>query len=183
MCRRKSHFVPTTNVQGVSSWHAQTFTEGLLDPSTYPDRRPEKAKVRQDWPALGDAHRLDITEEEIWRQYQSIEPMTSQYNSKKIWPAYDVTTVNQFTITSKAKNPERLVQLGNWFFTKEGSLATNCGVENGKWPGGVGGYEWTTNAEGAVCHNLVYQEDKYTNFNDFRDKAITPRRFPYLVRY
>lgn len=159
------------------------FTEGLLDPEYFTQTDDQrKAKVRQGLAgAFGrDAHWLDITEEEIWRQYQSIEPMTSQFNSKKIWPAHDVTTINQFTITSKAKNPERLVQLGNWFFTKEGSLATNCGVENGKWSGGVGGYEWTTNDEGVECHKLVYQEDKYDNYNDFRDKAITPRRFPYL---
>lgn len=159
------------------------FTEGLLDQEYFTQTHDQrKAKLSQGLAgAFGlSASWLDIPDKNIRSQYGNIEPMTSQYNSEKIWPAHDTKLLNQFVITSHAESPERLVELANWFYTAEGTLASNVGVENGKWSGGEGGYEWTKTDEGIDCHILVYPEDKYPNFVDFRLKVITPRSFPYV---
>ena len=100
------------------------FTEGLLDPEYFTQTDDQrKAKVRQGLAgAFGrDAHWLDITEEEIWRQYQSIEPMTSQFNSKKIWPAHDVTTLTNLQLPARLKIPK------DWY-----SLATGSSRRKGR---------------------------------------------------
>jgi putative aldouronate transport system substrate-binding protein len=158
------------------------FTEGLLDQEYFTQNADQySAKLSQGLVGafIYDAHWTVMPDETLWRQYESIDPLISEFNKEKIWPAYDVRLINQWTITNQAEKPENLVRLLNWFYTKEGTLASNAGVENGKWPGGEGGYEWTTNDDGVVCHKLIYP-DKYTSFNDFRMKVITPRVFPYL---
>lgn len=158
------------------------FSEGLLDQEYFTQNNDQRlAKLSQGLiGAFGDnANWTVMPEKDMWIQYVGIVPMTSEFNSEKIWPAHDVRLIRGFAITNQAKDPENLVRVGNWFYTNEGSIASNAGVENGKWPGGAGGYEWTTNEEGLECFKLVVPE-AFTSYNNFREQVITPHIFPYL---
>ncbi len=97
---------------------------------------------------------VNAPDEEWYKAYDSIPPMTSEYNSVQMWPCNDVGVVGKFIITKNAPHPERLMKILDWCLSEEGYLAINMGYERGSWEEYKDyGYE------------LTWDDDEHTGFS------------------
>lgn len=98
------------------------YAEGLLDNEYFTQTDDQyKAKLAQgvvgafnDW-----ASWLNIPEDEIWMQYTSNTPMTSESFTEKRWGARDLQLVRQFVITNQCEDPQDLMRLANFTMTDD----------------------------------------------------------------
>ncbi|HHV60655.1 MAG TPA: extracellular solute-binding protein [Clostridiaceae bacterium] len=157
------------------------YSEGLIDKECFSQSDDQyKAKGAMNlYGAFSEVFYTFITDPEIHKQFDAIPPLTSEVNDKQIWPSNDGKLNNALVITSKCKKPEALVAFMNWVYTQEGTLTMRAGVENGKWEGGEGGWQWTQLDNGEKAVELIIPEG-YKNFNDFRNLTITPMVLPFV---
>ena len=161
------------------------YTEGLLDNEYFTqDADQFNAKDAQDlygafcWYSSGINH----LEEEDFKQYDGIEPMTSAYNDEKIWPATEMTTLGKFIITKNCENPERLMKIMDWCYSEDGYLTILNGWEmdtNEEYPGY--GYKKEWNDEHTELAIDFYGPDGvqdppegYESYSSFRYAVIAP---------
>lgn len=87
-------------------------------------------------------------EEAIEYGYVMFEPLTSEFNDEKLWPAYDMKRVGEIVINSECENPERLLMALDWLLSEEVSIAYAYGWEkdtNPEYPGYGHVAEWNGN--------------------------------------
>lgn len=156
------------------------YTEGLLDQEYFSQTDDQrKAKQAQGLVAAFTDHAawLNITDETIWRQYGAIEPMTSAYNSTKMWPAKDAILYGALVITNKVKDPakvEKLMKFADWCYSEEGTVALWRGPEKGSMPNAPE-YGWYfENVNGANLRKYSFPQDKYKSYSAWLTAEIKP---------
>ena len=97
------------------------FTEELIDPEYFTQAQDQfTAKLASGVTGafVDFAHWLNISDENIWRQYGSNAPLTSQYNDQQIWPGHEFSVQGQqWIITDKCDDPQDLMRLLDYLFT------------------------------------------------------------------
>ncbi len=104
----------------------------------------------------------------------NLHPLTSEYNETPIHPgrAQEVDKYGM-VITDKCSEEKAIlaIKLLDYFYSQEGTFLIKCGPEYGAWGDMIdGGYVRHEDADGTVSYELVYDEDKYTGYWEFRIK-------------
>lgn len=157
----------------------QYYSEGLLDVDYFTQSDEQlSAKI-----ATGDvgcymrwANWLDVTDPELYREWETIVPLTSAYNDTPIWPSLDVSTIGQMVLTDKCTEIDTAMALADWSFTEEAYLVSVAG-----WPLGTEGYEggYTVEDFGMLdgVHYFVptseYDTEKYANSAQWREQHVS----------
>jgi putative aldouronate transport system substrate-binding protein len=123
---------------------------------------------------------LIMTDEEGYSQYESPEPLVSEYNDTQMWPAKTTVLSGGVAVTNVCEYPEAIVRLMDWFCTLEGTLIAQYGPENGTWEGGEGG--WTLVTKDGVTGYEVAWPEKYANYNEFRKQELNPMALPIMSK-
>lgn len=161
------------------------YTEGLLDNEYFTQTEDQfKAKIAQGIVGCFTdfAQWLNMPDTAVWSNWNTIDPMTSELNPKKVWPRSDVAKAGGMTIINGTVQPERLLQLVDWSFTDEGARATVDGPKLGEWKEFPDvGYEippvderfkdWKVPPDMTIYH---FPEDKYANEGEWTDDVVTP---------
>jgi len=156
------------------------YTEKLIDPE-YFTQTDEQRKAKQAQGLVASftdyAAWLNIPDETIWRQYGSIEPMTSAVNSKKLWPAKDAILYGALAITNKVSDPEKiekLMKFADWCYSEEGTTALWRGPEKRSIPGAPD-YGWYfEEVNGVKLRKYAFPEDKYKSSSAWIAAEIKP---------
>lgn len=156
------------------------YSEGLIDPEYFSQTDDlRKSKEAQGLVASFTDHAawLNIPDENIWRQYGSIEPMTSAYNDKKLWPAKDAILYGALAITNKVKDEAKIIKLMkfcDWCYSEEGTTALWRGPEKGTIPGQPDyGWYWEE-VDGVKLRKYAYPQDKYKSYSEWIAAEIKP---------
>lgn len=167
------------------------YKEGLIDSEYFTQTEDQfAAKIVQGQIAsyTDYAHWLRNSDEKYWGQYNAVEPMTSKYNSEKIWPAYDVSPLGAFVITKECDDPQDLIRFANWCYDMDNSNDCIQGVPVGEWTDDLTiGYQFNLDKDG---HNILTKKwpDSYETYSEFSCAVITPRygifpTIPYVDFY
>lgn len=114
-------------------------------------------------------------DETIWRQYDILEPLTSEYNSVKKGSCRDAYAFGKIMITNKCENPEKVMEIVDWLFTEEGTMSVVFGFEQGTVEGQEEygyTYEWLDEKTFSVEEH--YDESKYANLNEWKWFEVVP---------
>lgn len=156
------------------------YSEELIDQEYFSQTEDlRKAKAAQGLVASFTDHAawLNISDENIWRQYGSIEPMTSEFNSTKIWPSKDAILYGALAITNKVDVPakvEKLMKFADWCYSEEGTYALWRGPKKGTLAGQPD-YGWYfENVDGANLRRYAFPEDKYESHSKWIAAEIKP---------
>ncbi len=175
-------FVPADeHFKDALAWMKQLYDEELLDPEYFTQTADQvNAKQSQmiagcftDW-----AQWLDITDPEMYNQYDGITPLTSDVNTTPIWPATDFQGVGTFCITDKCQNIDKVLEIADWAVTFDGY----CTLLGGEELGSVEGFEdqgytleYFDESYGENALTLNYTRDpKYDNETQWRESVISP---------
>lgn len=154
------------------------YAEGLLD-NEYFSQSSDQADAKDTkylYGACGSwASWVRQSDETIWRQYDIMEPLTSEYNDVKMAPAQDLNKVGNFVITKKCQNPEKLMQIVDWCFSIEGCMAISNGFEKGTVEGQEE-YGYTCNwvDDKTVEVKVAYDETKWDDLLSWRLAEVMP---------
>ena len=66
-----------------------------------------------------------------YESHGAVEPITSSFNSKKIWPQSRGISIGKMVASSKSKIPEVIARFADWFFTDQAALYAFDGPEAG----------------------------------------------------
>ena len=153
-------------------------TEGLLHPD-YFTQTQDQSNAKETNHLYGAycyyACWVNQPDETIWREYDGLDPMVSEYNSTQIWPARDFNQCGNFMITKNCSNPEKLMEILDWLFSFEGTLAISAGCELGKNPDRPDcgyTYEWVDDSTLQI--DTVYPEDEYDSDMNYNYAEIGP---------
>lgn len=156
------------------------YSEELIDQEYFSQTDDlRKAKQAQGLVACFTDHAawLNIPDEDIWRQNGSIEPMTSEFNSKKIWPSKDAILYGALAITNKVNDPakvEKLMKFCDWCYSEEGTTALWRGPEIGSLADQPD-YGWYfEEVDGANLRKYAFPEDKYESHSKWIAAEIKP---------
>lgn len=158
------------------------YTEGLMNKDYFTISEEERiatlaTKVAgsfTDW-----AQWLYLSEPADWQQWQAIDPLTSEYNSEKIWSATDVSLTHALCITNKCENVDRLIELADWFFEDEGILSDGQGPALGEWEEYPEyGWEFIRDEDGYGEFVSHYPEDSYDTWNAWMHDVVSPWDWP-----
>ena len=129
---------PTSeNFKAVIEFFAQAYQDGLLD--------PDYATMTQEtyWEKLSSGRTMSICDNNSFigrvfnpalsqvdedAAFDIVPPLenefgqTRQYRYNKDWTEFTI-------VSSQVQNPEKIVQFMNWFYTEEGRMITNFGIE------------------------------------------------------
>jgi putative aldouronate transport system substrate-binding protein len=108
------------------------FSEKLLDNDYYTNTTVQMR-------AKGAEHRLGVylddapflVDIERYMDYDAIIPMTSQWNSKRVWTASRDFVPMRGAITSQCKYPEAAMRFLDFFYTDKGAIYSYYGPEKG----------------------------------------------------
>lgn len=178
----KVFFVPTAEHFGDAlAWMKKIYSEELLDPEYFTQSK-EQVNAKQAEGVVGAfmdwAQWMDIKSADMYAQYDGIEPLTTDVNSEKLWPAHDFRSIGFLCITDKCKNVEKLLQVMDWAFTFDAYCTVLGGAEMGSEPG------WETMGytvehldasygENALKLNYTYPE-KFSSDNEWREAMCSP---------
>lgn len=178
----KVYFVPTAEHFGDAlAWMKKLYDEELLDPEYFTQAK-EQVNAKQSQGIVGAfmdwAQWIDIKDEAMYSQYDGIEPLTTDVNSEKMWPADDFKSIGFFAVTDHCKNVEKLLEVMDWAFTFDAYCTLLGGAEMGSEPGWENmGYtiEYLDESYGENALQLIYTyPDKYANDTDFREAECSP---------
>ena len=148
------------------------WQEGLLDSETFTQNADQYTAKIQNYllgvATPGDMH-AQFTDENKKAAYSLIGPLTSEFNQTPCWIAQPCEGGNSFAVTNTCMQPQAAVKLLDYFYSDVCSTMTKCGPEEGMWDG-EGGWSKVENADGTISYNIVYDNEKYTGFWDFRCK-------------
>lgn len=133
-------FVPTQPLyKEYLAYMNKLYSEGLLD-AEYFTQTAEQYQSKQAQGVLGGyvegANWLYTPDIEVWRQYDIIEPMTSEFNSEKMWPARDVMLNGHLVITTQTDEEgiKDLMRLADYCYDFYGSTyLCQSGPKQGEW--------------------------------------------------
>lgn len=102
-------------------------------------------------------------------EYNLVGPLTSEYNSEKMWPlqASAKTQNGTFAITDKCADPVLAIKLLNYCMAEETTFMVKCGPEKGQWDG-EGGWTKIVAEDGTFTYTIEFDKDKYNGFFNFR---------------
>ncbi len=174
-------YVPTEDkFQDVLAYMHRLYQEGLLDNEYFTqakDQRDAKIASGKVGAFCDHAQWLQMTDPELYSQWDGLEPLTSDSNQTKIWAAHDVKTLGQFVITNKCADPADLLRFADWCFTQEAYLTHLGGFEVGTVPGWEGGYvlEHLDASYGENAIRMQYTVPaEYPNESKWREAVISP---------
>lgn len=150
----------------------QLFDEKLLD-QEYFTQNEEQLRAKGNNLQLGAyqyaAHFVmtGSTDPDVYGQYSVINPLTSEFNSKKVWYGDAVRMPNIF-ITNANQNQEATIRYFDYAFSDEGSLMFT-GPEYGSWEG-EGGLKW--NEDHTKCEYVT--PEGYNGMWDYLCKEVAP---------
>lgn len=166
-------FVPTDDIYiEYLTRMKQLFDEKLLD-QEYFTQNEEQLRAKGNNMQLGTyqyaAHFVmtGSTEPEIYGQYSVINPLTSEFNSEKIWYGDAVRMPNIF-LTNANQHPEATIRYFDYAFSEEGSEMFT-GPEYGAWDG-EGGVKW--NEDRTKCEYIT--PEGYNGMWDYLCKEVAP---------
>jgi putative aldouronate transport system substrate-binding protein len=153
------------------------YSEGLLDPE-YFSQTADQVNAKETNYRYGAysyyACWVNQSDKNIWSQYDGLDPMTSNYNTKQLWPARDINTAGNFIITKNVEDPKKLLEIVDWMFTREGIQELLFGYEKGTVEGMEDyGYSATWNDD-VLSVDKYYPEDKYADYNSFMLAEMCP---------
>ena len=175
----KAVWVPAEdNYQPFLAYMNKLYAEGLLDPE-YFTQTEDQSNAKETNHLYGAycyyACWVNQPDEKIWREYDGLDPMISDYNSTQMWPAKDFNQCGNFIISKHCSNPEKLMEILDWLFTFEGGLSTNIGYElgtNAERPDCGYTYEWLD--ENTLRAETFYPEDEYDSYLNFAYAEVHP---------
>lgn len=172
-------YVPAEdNYKAFLEFMNKIYTEELLD-QEYFSQTQDQVNVKETNHLYGSyayyACWVNQPDETIWREYDIMEPLTSEYNDVKKTAAMDINKCGNFSITNKCKNPEKLVEILDWFYSFDGYMAILSGYEKGSVEGQEEyGYEYEWVEDGMLEVINYYDESKYENQNAWMLAEIHP---------
>ncbi len=96
------------------------FTEGMIDKDIFTLTEVQaNAKASQGAVGLILFGAPFVVDPQRWKEYEAFIPVTSQWNSKKVWGGRGVAYPGTFLITSQCKYPEAAIRLADLYFTEE----------------------------------------------------------------
>lgn len=113
-----------------------------------------------------------------YSKYISMEPLTSQFNDKKMWPMKRTnfsTGTRSFSITSNNKHPEATMRLFDYGYSPEGGRLLRFGPEVGVIRPDAG---MVRNADGTY----TFKTPEGVSSNDYRLKEVTNFNLPKMSR-
>ncbi|MGN0764208.1 MAG: extracellular solute-binding protein, partial [Aristaeellaceae bacterium] len=178
----KVFFVPTAEHFGDAlAWMKKLFDEELLDPEYFTQSK-EQVNAKQSEGVVGAfmdwAQWIDIKDPALYSQYDGIEPLTTEVNNEKMWPAHDFRNIGFFCVTDKCQNVEKLLEIMDWAFTFDAYCTTLGGAELGSEPGWEDmGYQVEyldeSYGENALKLNYTYP-DTFSSDNEWREAMCSP---------
>lgn len=176
---KKVVYVPAEeNYQHFLEFMHTLYAEGLLD-NEYFSQSSDQADAKDTnylYGACGSwASWVRQPDEAIWRQYDIMEPLMSEYNDVKMAPAQDLNKVGNFVITKKCQNPEKLMQIADWCFSVDGCMAISNGFEKGTVEGQEE-YGYTCNwvDDKTVEVKVDYDQEKWDDVLSWRLAEVMP---------
>lgn len=172
-------YVPAVeNYQYFLEFMHKLYAEELLDPEFF-TQTGEQVNAKETNYLYGCysyyASWVNQPEETIWRQYDLLEPLTSEYNSERKVAANDISTLGKFMITKNCENPEKLMEILDWMLSEEGYWAICCGPEKGAWEEYPEyGYTYEFVNDYTITLECTFDESEYANVNEWRQSEITP---------
>ena len=70
-------------------------------------------------------------DKEFWDDWCSVKPLTSQYNDKQQWKAFDSISVGQWAVSAESEHGELLAKVADFFFSDIGTIYAWYGPMNG----------------------------------------------------
>jgi len=124
----------------------QLYSEKLLDNEYYTQNTAQlraKGANLQVGAFTDSAHFIttNSTDPAIYDQWEIIYPLTSEYQTERVWYGDTVSNPTIF-LTSGNKNPEATLHWLDYLYTEEGAVLL-CGPEKGEWDGD-GGIVWNS---------------------------------------
>lgn len=184
-------YVPAeANYKEFLNYMHKLYSEGLID-KEYFTQTDDQRKAKQAQGLVGTftdhAAWLNISDPAIWRQYGSIEPMTSSLNNKKLWPAKDVIFYGGLAVTNNVKDEkvlEKIMKFANWCYSLEGTTILWRGPEYGTWDEyPETGWKIEKEADGTENRVYTFPTDKYETNGAFTSALIKPGNnfWPYAT--
>jgi len=92
-------------------------------------------------------------DERDWMQFEAFTPMTSQWNSTRVWLDDPEIIPGMFSVTSACRYPEAAVRFGDFFFSEKGAMYCYYGPQADH-PDLMGHHTgWFFDPTGAVTYN------------------------------
>lgn len=67
----------------------------------------------------------------FWGDWESVTPLTSEWNDKQQWLAYDPVSIGQWAVSAKSEHGELLARIADFFFSDIGTIYAWYGPMNG----------------------------------------------------
>jgi len=134
---------------------AKLFKEGLLDNDFFTNKtvqiRAKGAELRVGVHADSAPY---LTTANNWKDYEALNPLTSQWNNKKVWSKPQDFIANRLAIPSSCKYPEAAIRFADFFFSDKGSVYSWLGPKKGD-PDTLGITNgWYINEKGVRVYDL-----------------------------
>lgn len=183
-------YVPAeANYQHFLEFVNNLYEEELLDNEFFSQTEDQANAKGTDYRygAYGDwASWVNQPEETIWRQYDIMEPLISQYNSVRKAPALDINKCGSIIITKNCKNPEKLMEIVDWLFSFDGTMAVLNGFEKGTVEGEAEyGYAYKWADEKTLDVRTYYNENEWASYHSWKLAEMCPDygTFPIYRNY
>lgn len=172
-------YVPAEeNYKYVLEYIKKLYDEELLDPEfftqSWEQRSAKDAEYR--YGAVGLViNSANQSDPDLAAKYQFLEPLTSEYNSEKITAATGVNLRGSMMITKSCEHPEKLIEIYDWCLSREGTLASLYGPEQGTWEGHEeygSTFEWVE--DDSVLVENIFDENDCTNYDTYLHKYLSP---------
>jgi putative aldouronate transport system substrate-binding protein len=96
------------------------YSEGLIDKNIFTqDQAKQRAITAQDLAGFYLDGAPFVGSPDNWKDYQSVTPLTSQWNDKLLWPVTPKVAPGQFAISKDSKYPEAAIQVANLYFNPD----------------------------------------------------------------
>ena len=99
------------------------FSEGLLDKDIFTQTQVQaRAKTAQNIVGLSLEGSTQLISNDKWKDYAGFKPVTSQWNSGKIWPGAVTADLSRFMIASSSKYPEAAIRFADMYFNDKNNI-------------------------------------------------------------
>lgn len=95
------------------------FKEGLIDKNIFTQTQVQQNAISSQDLAGYHMNGAPHVTSQNWKDYASAKPLTSQWNTKPIWPDVQANVAGKYAISKDCKYPEAAVRFADLFFTKE----------------------------------------------------------------
>lgn len=104
------------------------YSEKLMDPDTYTLTSTQvQAKAADNTIGVHFAHGPHVLLSAGYETWISLAPLTSEWNSTKMWPRSENFAAGAFALSSDCAYPEAAIRFANWLFTPEAAMYSYYG--------------------------------------------------------